>query len=53
MKSIFASNEKRVLGIEVLSEMEMLNVRGGTGNDPEEPERPVTESVDEYDEEDD
>jgi hypothetical protein len=50
MKSIFASNEKRVLGIEVLSELEMLNVRGGTGT---EPEKPVTESVDEYDDEED
>ncbi len=50
MKSIFASNEKRVSGIEVLSELEMLNVRGGTGD---EPERPLTLPVDEYDEEDD
>jgi hypothetical protein len=30
--------------------MEMLNVRGGTGT---EPEKPVTESVDEYDDEED
>jgi hypothetical protein len=50
MKSIFASNEKRVLGIEVLSELEMLNVRGGTGT---EPEKPVTQQVDEYDDEED
>ncbi len=50
MKSIFTSNEKRVSGIEVLSELEMLNVRGGTGD---EPERPLTLPVDEYDEEDD
>lgn len=50
MKSIFASDKKRVLGFEVLSEREMLNVRGGTGD---EPEKPMTLPVDEYDEEDD
>jgi hypothetical protein len=50
MKKVFASNEKRVLGIEVLNEQEMLKVRGGSFD---EPERPITKSVDEYDEEDD
>jgi len=44
MKSIFASNKKRdskVFGLELLSEKEMLKVRGGT--------RPKTRPKDEYD----
>ncbi len=51
MKSIFTSNSKerdsKVFGIELLSENEMLNVRGGT-----EPDKPLTKPVDEYDDED-
>lgn len=45
MKSIFASNSKKrdskVFGLELLSEKEMLQVRGGT--------KPKTKPRDEYD----
>jgi hypothetical protein len=48
MKSIFASiNEKsdsKVFGFEILSENEMLKVRGGA-----EPEKPKTRPRDEFD----
>ncbi len=51
MRSIFASKSKKrdskVFGIELLSENEMLKVRGGT-----EPEKPKSRPIDAYDLED-
>ena len=48
MKSIFAfNNEKsdsKVFGFEILSENEMLKVRGGT-----DPEKPKSRPIDEFD----
>jgi len=48
MKSIFASinekNDPKVFGFEILSENEMLQVRGGA-----EPERPKSRPKDEFD----